>query len=359
MALLAVAIAPLPAAAQRDNQRRIGISLPLSGDVERLGRQFLAGARLKLQEFNAEAGGTADLAIVDDRCDEGVAALAADELRQSGVSLVTGILCNGVARVLADALQPDGTAILVAGARSERLTADRNRLRWKLWRLAPGDGEAARVAALALSKRWNGKAYAIVDDGTVYGRGLADRFREAMEEAGLPPQFQDNFRPTQSTQARLVRRLRRSGVTHAFVGADAEDTAMIARNAREIGVPLTLAGGDVLSILPFSAADQQPPDGLLAVLSAYETAATTDAAIAERFLAAGVEPEPYALQGYRALEVALAALGDTTAATADNLDRSRFDTLLGPVEFDGNGANMLPIHGLFEWRDGAFRRLDP
>ena len=109
-----ITLSSLPAAAQS----KIGLSLPLSGPVEKLGRQFLAGAKLKLEEHNRQAETPVELAIADDRCDGDVAGLSADELRQSGAGLITGILCNAVAFELADAFKQSAIPLLVAGARA-------------------------------------------------------------------------------------------------------------------------------------------------------------------------------------------------------------------------------------------------
>ena len=346
---------PLSAAAQV----KIGLSLPLSGPVEKLGRQFLAGARLKLAEYNRQAEAQADLIVADDRCDADVAKLSADELRQSGAGLVTGILCNAVAFELAEALKESAIPLLVAGARAPRLTIDRERRGWHLWRLAPADTEAALIASRELARQWASTPYAIIDDGTAYGRGLADQFRIAMEEAGLPPQFQDNFRPTQSTQARLVRRLRRAGTAKAFIGASAEDVAMIARNAAELEIPLEIVAGDALSVLPFLPQDQQPPDGLQAVLARHEVNSTIPQALATRFEEASIDPEPYALSGYQAMEVALQAFKPEPAATAALLSSETFETALGPVKFDETGANTISVHAFFEWQNGAFEEIAP
>lgn len=355
--LLAVFAILFPAGASA--QLKIGLSLPLSGPVEKLGHQFLAGAKLKLAEHNETSREPVGLSVADDRCDGGVAKLSADELRQSGAGLITGILCNQVAFELAETLKQSTIPLLIAGARAPRLTIDRQRKGWHLWRLAPADTEAAVVAANVLSARWASAPYAIIDDGTAYGRGLTDQFRAAMEEAGLPPQFQDNFRPTQSTQARLVRRLRRAGTARAFIGAGAEDVAMIARNADELGIAIGIVAGDALSVLPFLPQEIWPPDGLTAVLARHEVASTVPQALAARLEEAAIDPEPYAIKGYQAMEVALHALRPDKSETARLLQSETFDTALGPVKFDETGANTVPVHALFVWQNGMFEEIAP
>ncbi len=336
-------------------QQKIGLSLPLTGQAEPLARQFLIGAQAALSAEPQPGGAT--LVVVDDACDELVAQVAAAELLKSQVNLVTGFLCNISATVVANQMVASQIPLLVAGARSERLIKDREKESWNLWRLTPGDNDAARYAAEVLGKSWQNSAYAIVDDGTVYGRNLADAFRTVMDDQGLPPQFQDNFRPTQSTQARLVRRLRNAGITHVFIGAAAEDVAMIAKNANELNIALEIAGGEVLSIMPYLPQDTLPPDGLMAVIEKTMVDLDLPESIRQQFAEDNIEPEPYVLAGYQAVQIALAALRSTPQETTSALSQETFETLLGPVSFNSDGTSTTQHYGFYQWRNNQFMQV--
>ena len=336
---------------------RIGMSLPFSSPAEKLARQYEFGARLALEMYNANSTEKARLFISDDGCDEKIAALAADELRAKKPQIITGLLCNVTAYHFAEAFKADGIAVLVAGAQSERLIKDREKNDWTLFRLSPGDDEPAHQAVDYFSRAWNEKPYAIVDDGTVYGRNLADAFRAGMEEKGLPPQFQDNFRPTQSTQARLVRRLRRAGTSHVFVGASAEDVAMIGLNSEEMEIPLEIGSGEALSVFPFIAPETLPAGSITAILKLAEVRPKLPELLIVRLSEEGLEPEPYVLLGYQAVQVALKAAKPTFDLTMETLRTATFDTILGPARFDENGDNTQIQYRAFRWQDGAFREL--
>lgn len=338
-------------------QQRIGLTLPLSGPTAKLARQFETGARLALNEHNADAAVIVELVVADDGCDQKIASLAADEIASAKPQIITGLLCNTVAAHFADAFREAGIPLLVAGAQSERLIKDRQRNEWNLWRLSPGDSEAAQAAVNHFSRAWADVPYAIVDDGTVYGRNLADAFRAGMEAMNLPPQFQDNFRPTQSTQARLVRRLRRSGVTHAFIGASAEDVAMIVRNAEELEIPLTFGSGEALSIFPYLAPELLPAGGLTGILRTAEVDPQPPQTLNSLLAEMDLQAEPYVLNGYQAMEVALQALGDGETEVAENLRTLEFDTLLGKVRFGPDGDNQVPQFGAYRWDNGGFERI--
>ena len=73
--------------------------------------------------------------------------------------------------------------------------------------------------------------FAIIDDGTIYGRELAESFALAAEQAGLKPVFVDTFRPQLDNQIGLVGRLSKAGATHVFAGGDRDDIAIMGRDA--------------------------------------------------------------------------------------------------------------------------------
>lgn len=354
--LITAGLSPWPASAEL----RIGVSLPLSGNAITLAEQFLIGAQLAVEDHNRGDGEKARLIIADDGCDEALSGLAAAELKAGDPHIVTGLLCNEAAYRMADAFRESGIPVLVAGARSARITKDREREEWNIWRISPDDAAPARAAAGFLAERWAGEPYAVVDDGTVHGRLLADEFRAAMEAEDLPPQFQDTFRPTQSTQARLVRRLARAGTANVFIGAAPEDISMIARNAEEIDIALRIAGGEGLDILPFLDPEEMPPPGLLAVLRDPLDPALLQERFAERLGARGTLPHDHVFLGYQALEVALAALGDdpAPAAVTRRLRQNTFDTIYGPAEFGDDGSNRISPYGLYEWQGFSFKRIE-
>jgi branched-chain amino acid transport system substrate-binding protein len=351
--LLAMGVAAIPAHAQT---RKVGLSLPLAGDASLLGKQFLEGARLALEREGAGSG--IEIVAADDGCDREIGELASADLRSAGVELVTGLLCQDAAISAADIFRASAIPVIMAGAGSSRLPRDRAREGWNLWRMAPGDEYPAQAAFRVLSQRWQGKPWAIVDDGSAYGRTLADDLRARMEEAGQPPQLADNFRPAQSTQASLVRRLQGSGVRKVFIAASAEDVAQIAAEALAADPAFEIAGGDALELLPFTEAAARAPDGLLAFLAPHPSGLAAvrdlDTVLAQR----GIEPERYVYVGYAAMQLVLEAIGENPAATTQALGAQAFPTILGEVRFDAEGRNVLNPYVLHEWRGGAFRPLE-
>ena len=331
---------------------KIGISLPLSGNSSPLGKQFVAGARLAMRLL--PDANNIELVISDDGCDEKLAELAIDDIKNAGAALVTGFLCNEPVFAAASMMRDNSIPILVAGARSNRIIKDRKRFSWDIWQMAPRDADASQSAFDILVKRWKSVPYAIVDDGTVFGRTQADEFRVLMEEAGVKPLFVDNFRPSQSTQAGLIRRLGKSGVEAIFLAAGDDDVALIGRNMIEFGTGLEIATGEGISLLPYIDDNKGVPVGLLAIMPAPPEDVPAIRFLNKKIEAANLEPEPYLLLGYATIQLVLDYLG----AEEKSFSGKIFNTILGPVEFDKNGKNISKQYFLYRWNGANFIRVE-
>ena len=333
---------------------RIGLSLPLSGFAAPLAKQFLAGAQLAIDQLGA---GNFEIVTADDACSSEIAALAAEDLQTAGVSLVTGLLCNEAVPPMAELFRQSGIPLVIAGARSTQLIKDGKKQDWNIWRICADDDEPASAAFKTLSQRWQNTPFAILDDGTAYGRTVADGFRARMEEAGLKPQYVDTFRPAQSTQASIARRLQRSGVSAAFITGDAEDIAMVWKNLKQLGSTIELAGGDSLGVLPWTQNAQLLPDGLLAIFEPDAGSQRSAFGLNATLASYKIEPETYLYYGFAAMQLALAALRPTPAETSTTLASTNFETVLGLVAFGQGRQNSQHRHALHVWKNGGFALL--
>ncbi|MCO5147210.1 MAG: branched-chain amino acid ABC transporter substrate-binding protein [Aquamicrobium sp.] len=326
--MLAAAALALAGSAQADTLR-VGLAAPLDGPFALLGAQMRAGAEIGAADTGAE------LVVADDQCTAEGGEAAAQELAEAGVAVVVGFLCLEAIEAALPVFRQAGIAVVTPGVRANGLTDRRVRTGWLVWRLAPrADAEAAAIGAI-LPRQWRTEHFAIVDDGTIHGRELAESLRLAAEIAGLKPVFLDTYRPQMENQIGLVGRLARAGATHVFVGGDRDDIAIMARDAAQLGHALTFAGGEAL---------RAPGDVPLAIgtlmIAPPEWADRIDGETARRFTEAGIVPEGYVLPAHAAVTVAIEALRRAQAedlAPADILARERFETLVGPVSFDDKG----------------------
>lgn len=329
--------------AQADDLR-IGIVAPLSGASISLGGQIEAGAQAAAK---ASSGQSVVAEPLDDACTAAGGEAAARRLAAEKVRLVVGFLCTEAIEAALPILRDANIPVVTPGVRTDSLTDRRGKTGWPVYRLAPrADGERNAVATI-LTRLWRDELFAIVDDGTIYGRELAESFRVAAQQAGRKPVFVDTFRPGLDNQIGLAGRLRKAGATHLFVGGDRDDIAVIARDAQKIGLPLVIAGGETLRSAP---GEVPLPAGIL-MIGLPEWADVADPSVVETLAKSGVQAEGYVLPAYAAMQVAIAAASSSAPPSATLADQE-FQTAIGPVRFDVKGDLTVSPYRLFRF-DGT------
>lgn len=332
----------------------VGVVAPTTGSSALLGAQIAAGAR-------AAAGRAGDgslrLEFADDGCTAGGGLKAAEQLAALGVRAVVGFLCREAIEAAMPVLAQAGIPVITVGVRANSLTDERQRTGWPVVRLAPRSDAERDAAARILPELWREKLFAIVDDGTIYGRELAESVRAGAEAEALKPVFVDTFRPGGDNQIGLVGRLRRAGAAFVFAGGDREDVAVMARDAAKLGAGLVFAGGEALRAQR-DLVELEP--GTL-MIGLPEWADDADSAALEAIRAQGALPEGYALPSYAAVEIAVQVLAGAAAPAGDAakpfLGR-QFGTAIGPIAFDGKGDLALNPYRLFRWDGNRFAPED-
>lgn len=332
----------------------IALSIPLSGDFSEIGRDFSTGAKLAMETI----GKGHELFIADDGCDPDLADLAAKDIGSIKPAIVTGMICNDAALAFANGLQESQIPLLVAGARSVRLIKDRDREDWNLWRMSPGDDAPADQIANYISGNLKDTAFALVDDGTIYGRSLTDAIRLKLNDSGMKPQFADTFRAAQSTQSGMLRRLQRSGVEVAFIAATTtEDLFTIAKDHKSLKIGNQLIVTEQLAPLPYLIDANSVSGGILVMMQPPSITLQSATRVSELLKDRNIKPTDAIYDGYAAIEVAIGSLGSDHKATTKNLGTKRFETILGSIEFDKQGKNIHNPYRLHLWQNGKLEPL--
>lgn len=330
----------------------IGVVAPASGNFASLGAQIKSGAG-----FEAEASKNTVTAF-DELCTVDGGKAAAEAMINAKVQVAVGFLCTETLEGALPRLKEAGIPAITVSVRSRILMEDALKNGWPLFRLAPVDGAEAAKAVDVILATWTADPIALIDDGTIHGRELVEAVRNALEEKGLKPVFTDTFRPGQEQQIALVRRLKKAGATHVFIGGDRADVAIIARDAHAENIPLTLMGGDVLR-----AADQPLPlaAGVQAIALPDYAGLPEAAAAAQALRDKGIEPEGYVMPAAAAAFVAGQAVEAAIAENkplVDKLVGTPFSTVIGAVSFGPDHELAENPFRLLEWRGSGFLPVD-
>jgi len=348
---------------------KVGSLLPLSGSNAGIGADLVKAAQLAADDLNA-AGGVLGRQIqivpADDGCDPAMATAAAQNLLASGIVGVAGGSCSGSAIPATAVLDPKGIPYVSGFATNPALTERGLRT---VFRVTGRDDQQASFAARFLAGPSGAKKLALLHDGTAYGKGLAELVRSANEEQklGLQIVFFDAITPGQSDYRSTLMRIKGSGADTLYFTGYAHETGVILRQAKELGLPLRLTGGDGTidpSVIEGAGPAAEgfvstttPPPGFL---PSGESFARN---YSQRF---GRTPGPYSMYTYDAVRVLANAIfwaGSTDPKDiVEALRTTRYQGLTGEIFFDEKGDRQTAVFVTAIVRNGDFRpykKLDP
>jgi branched-chain amino acid transport system substrate-binding protein len=345
--LLAV---PAGVAIAQDRLPVIGLVAPLSGPIAPIGNQMKLASEL----FAIDA----EILPIDDKCTEDGAADVAAAILATEPAFLIGFPCSESLQAALPLLKSRPTAIIAIDLRTEALSEQALDNGISLYRLAPQPGAEAAAVGAILTDMWRTEPFAIVDDGTIASRELAEALRAAAEEAGLKPVYVDTFRPQLENQVALIERLRKAGATRLFVGGDRSDVAIIARDAATRGLALEIAAGEGLDAAD---GDIPLPDGVIMIgLPDWLQYSEDTRAMAELVRSDATEPTSQMWLTMAAMEIAGTVLETrTNDQPVTQLENREFATVLGPVRFNPDGFWNRSTYSAYVWRAGRFVPLNP
>lgn len=185
--LAAVAVA-LPASAQAQTVVRIGHVGPVSGPQAHYGRDNENGARMAVNELNAQGvtiGGKKvkfELVAEDDAADPKQGTAAAQKLCDAKVHGVVGHLNSGTTIPAAKVYSACGLPMISPSATNPELTQLGHK---NVYRLLANDNELGAGLARYAAQTLKLKKVAIIDDRTAYGKGVAEVFARTAQSLGL------------------------------------------------------------------------------------------------------------------------------------------------------------------------------
>ena len=340
----------------------IAVAGPLTGNFAALGEDMRLGVAQAVADINAAGGVNGEalrLEVMDDACDAKTADAAANQLAGKGVAMVVGHLCLG-ASTAASSVYAVNDIVQISPATTFPGYTDA-RPGPGIFRLAGRDDQQGLIAGNFLATRYADRRIAIVDDNSVYGKGLADAARRAMNAAGKREEFSQTYEPGAEDYSDLVFRLKASNVEVVFVGGYHADAAVIARQMREQGMATTIVAGDALMTEEFWQMAGDAGEGTRLTYAPDPRKSPAAAAVVASFRERGIEPEGPVLNAYAAVQVWAAAAATAGSVAFDDvvaaLNDGRFETVLGEVSFDVKGDVDLPSFVFYEWKDGSYDYL--
>ncbi len=342
---------------------KIGVAQPLTGNLASLGQDLLNGVTLAVEELNKKGftvnGKPVLLEVVamDDRANASTGVEVAHQLVDAGVVAVIGHLNSGVSIAAAPVYAAKNIAQLAISTNPKFTQLGFN----TTFRLVANDTLQAKAIGSYSASQFKATKYAVLDDGTPYGKdlaaGAAVQLKAAQKEVVVTQSFDDK---TTAFDA-LAEKIKASGV-EAIVSTlnDFQVLALFDALRRVNYAKVALLGGDTLKTTltrkaagagqqlyvtsPILEVSEFPAGG--AFLEKYRARFKLDPAYAGHYT-------------YDATYVLAAAIGRTPsakpAAIVEALRKlDGYAPVTGSMKWDAKGEQRYGVIGVYHAREGVW-----
>lgn len=343
----------------------VSLVAPLSGNYIAAGTDARQGVSLAVELLNAGGGllgRPLRLAVFDDGCDSDLAEAAAIRAIDEQPKVIIGHTCSGGSIRAAPIYAAAGVIQISPFSTNPRLTEMGIPT---LFRIIGRDDKQSIAAARLIANRWPNQRVGVIDDGGVFGLGLANLVREELGKRNIPISLNKAFSQGQNDYASLITSLREQQISVLFIGGYGSDAGVIAREIAGARLPIQIIGGDDLISNDFLLVAESAAEGVMFSHPPDPTRAPFAASLMKLAADKGIALHGRAILAYAAVQAwaeAVRRAGTFSAAPiAGVLRGAPMDTVVGPVSFDANGDVLGPAGDWvwFRWRSGQPEQLDP
>ena len=229
-------------------------------------------------------------------------------------------------------------------------------------RVVPADDLQGAVGA-QWAKELGAKKVYVLDDRELYGKGLSDVFEAEAKKIGLTVVREGA--PKADNYKALANKIKDSGADFVYYGGITDNNpGLIVRDVKAVNPTIKLMGPDGIAESEFLKSAGAAGEGMYITFGGVPTSQYTGKA--KDWLAAyekkfGSKPEVYAIYGYEAAKVIIAAMqkagakiGDRETIRANVMGTKDFDNVLGKWSFSAEGDTSLTTMAGMQVKSGDF-----
>jgi len=337
----------------------VAVAGPMKGQYAALGEHIKLGAATAVADINASGGINGEqvkLVVEDDSCEPRQAVAAAERLVAQNARLVIGHYCSGASIAAAPTYAKAGILMLSPSSTNPKFTDEGA---WNTNRLAQRDDAQGSFAGAAVAKAFAGKNIAILNDGSVFGKSLATRFKSALNAGGVTEKLDITYKPGFNEYEEQVNAILAANTDLLYVGGYPQEAGTIIRSLRDLASSAVLVGADPLLVEQFWSVAGTAGEGTYATFMRDPLTIEQAQALIARLNAAGTPPEGFTLHAYASLQVYAAAARATGSFDGRKLSgwlrgSNSVDTVIGPVALDAQGDVKDPSFTWYRWSEGSF-----
>ncbi len=241
------------ARAQASEVVRIGFASPLTGAQAHYGKDNQNGARMAIDDLNARGmkiGGKPvrfELLVEDDQADPKVGTVVAQKLIDAGIHAMVGHFNSGVT-LPASKLYFDAGIPQVSVSTNVKYTRQKFKTAFRI--MADDDKQGAALGQYATQKL-QFKRFAVIDDRTAYGQGLADAFTNTVRAAKAQVVKREFTNDKAVDFRNILTSIRKAQPDAIFFGGYDAQAGPMAKQMKELGIDVPLLGGETMNTAKF------------------------------------------------------------------------------------------------------------
>ena len=345
---------------------KIGVAQPLSGNLSALGQDLLNGVKLAADELNKSGFKikgkpvTIEIVAVDDKANAEEGKKVAQQLIDSGVIAVVGHLNSGVSIATAPMYAEKGIA-QIAISTNPKFTEMGYATTFRM--VANDNLQAKAIGSYAAGNLQQTK-FAVIDDGTPYGKGLADAAAKQLEGKKTIV-VRQSFDDKTKDFAALADKLKADGVEVVVSTLNDFQIVALIENLTKIDYnkKITILGTDTLKTTDMikSAGNVAALYATSPVLEAREF--PSGAAFLSAYQAAyKIAPAYGGHYSYDAMHIIASAIKRSESADPKKITETMrkidgFAPVTGSMKFDAKGDQRYGVISVYTVRGGNWESL--
>ena len=350
-----------PVSVQTAETIKLGVAVPLSGDIASYGIPSARAAELVAKDVNSKGGilgRKVEVLAEDDVCKPEVATNAATKLVTKGAIVVVGHICSGATKAALGIYKEGHVIAMSPSATNTELTLSGKYPNF--YRTIGYDKNQAKLAVDFALKNLNLKKIAILHDKGDYGKGFAEETKKNIEESkkATVVLFEGITQGAVDYSA-VVQKIKQSRADAVIYGGYHPEAASIVTQMRKKGLKTLLISDDGVKDDTFIKVAGKYAEGVYATGPKDTTKnPLAIAAIEAHKKTYGAEPGAFFLNGYAAAEALLNAIKKAGSTDYEKIGKALrtyyVDTPLGKIKFDSRGDAIGVGFSVYQVRNGVY-----
>lgn len=328
---------------------KLGMIGPLTGDASIYGIAVKNGIELALEEINEKSTDFKfELEALDDKNDISEAVNAYNNLSSKDIYALLGAVTSKPSVAVAEIAAEEGMPMITPTGTTPAITTYGD----NIFRVCFTDPLQGKTMATFAADNLKVKTAAIIyDTSNDYSQGLATSFEERATERGITIVAKEGYGADDKDFRTQLTKIQATNPDVLFVPDYYQKDALIAAQAKEIGLTVPMLGGDgwdgVLGVLDES--NQKVVDNCYFSnhYSPVDTDETVTNFVVKYLEKYGEAPNSFAALGYDATYIMTNAIKESGTthkdATIGMLQQTEYDGVTGHIVFDENGDPIKTV----------------